>query len=276
MVAYRSTNRRRSILILLILTAITLITLDSRTSGGGTARRLARDAVSPLQGGIGSVTSPVSDWFSGITSAGSLKSENRRLRKQLDDAQGQLDSAQTAGQENERLKKLLDLPSVAQIPSVAARVVGGPVGNFEWTVQLDRGANSGLEVGMPVVAGEGLVGRVVAISSERSTVLLLTDPASGVGVRLDRTGLTGIAEGRTGRSDLKLAFVNATADVQNGDLVVTSGLQNGRYPAGIPVGKIDKLNKRAGALDLDAQIAPAVDFAHLEFVKVLKYKAPSQ
>lgn len=276
MVAYRQTNRRRTILILLVVTAITLITLDQRTSGGGFVRTVAHDALSPLQSGVGAVVSPVSDWFSGVFDAGSLKSENRSLRRKLEDAQGKIDRASTAEQENERLKKLLELQSVTQIPSTAARVVGGAVGNFEWTVQIDRGSNSGIAVGMPVVSGEGLVGRIVETSADRSIVLLLTDPKSGVGVRSDRTGVTGIAEGRTGRSELKLGFVDAKADVKEGDLFVTSGLQNGRYPAGIPVGKIASVGKRDGVLDLDAQIAPAVDFTNLEFVKVLKYKAPGQ
>ena len=120
MVAYRPTTRRRSILILLIVTAITLITLDSRTSLGTQVRDVAREGVSPLQGGVSAVVSPIGDWVSGFFGAGSLKSENRRLRKQLQDAQGKIDQASTAEQENERLKLLLDLQSVSQIPAVDA------------------------------------------------------------------------------------------------------------------------------------------------------------
>lgn len=276
MVAYRQTNRRRTLLILLVVSAITLMTLDARTSGGGTIRGLARDAVSPLQAGVSAVTSPIGDWFSGFFNAGSLRSENRKLRRELESARGEIERAEVAERENERLKGLLEIQAVTQIPSVAATVVGGPVGSFDWSVQIDRGSDDGIEVGMPVVAGEGLVGRIIATASNRSTVLLVTDPTSGVGVRVQRSGVTGIAEGRTGRDTLKLAFVEATADVQNGDLIVTSGLQNGRYPAGITVGRIENFTKRPGALDLDAQIRPAVDLSTLDFVKVLKYKAPAQ
>lgn len=274
MVAYRQSNRRRSILIVLILTAVTFMTLDQRAGGGGATsllRRGAQDVVSPLQSGVHGVVSPVTDWFSGVIHAGSLRNENRTLRKQLEEAKGQADRGEVSEFENTRLKQLLDLPSVTQYPTVAARVVGGPAGSFEWTLQIDHGEDAGVAVGMPVVSGEGLVGRVVNVSANRSTVLLLTDPTSGVGVRTVRGNVTGIAEGQTGRSHLALAFVAADADVKPDDLVVTSGLQNGRYPAGIPVGRIASAQKRASELDLDAQIAPTVDFGKLEFVKVVKY-----
>jgi rod shape-determining protein MreC len=121
-----------------------------------------------------------------------------------------------------------------------------------------------------------LVGRVIATAVTRSTVLLLNDPTSGVGVRVQRSGVTGIAEGQTGRDTLALAFVDANADVNNGDLVITSGLQNGRFPAGIPVGTVADLTRRPGDLDLDARIAPSVNLRTLDFVKVLKYEAPPQ
>ncbi|MFZ4515071.1 MAG: rod shape-determining protein MreC [Acidimicrobiia bacterium] len=274
MVAYRQSTRRRSILIVLVLTAVTFMTLDTRAGDGGATsvvRTGARDIVSPLQSGVHAVIAPVTDWMSGIVHAGSLRSENRKLRKQLEDVQGQATRGEVAEFENSRLKELLDLPSVTQFPTVAAHVVGGAVGSFEWTIQIDRGEDSGIQVGMPVVSGQGLVGRVVSTSGDRSTVLLITDPTSGVGARIVRPNVTGIAEGRTGRSTLAMTFVAGDADVKPGDVVTTSGMQNGRFPAGIPIGRIASAEKRTSGLDLDIEIEPMANLGKLEFVKVVKY-----
>jgi rod shape-determining protein MreC len=129
---------------------------------------------------------------------------------------------------------------------------------------------------MPVVAGEGLVGRVVATTSTRATVVLLRDPTSGVGVRAERSGVTGIAEGLTAHRDLQMTFVDSNADLKTGDLVVTSGLQNGRFPAGIPVGQIVSATREPSSLSLEVRIKPSVDFDRIEFVKVLRYQGAAK
>lgn len=270
MVAYQRTNRR-PILVLLVVTAVALITLDVRGSGPiSTVRGGAHDVVDPIAGALDAVFSPVGDWIDGVTSAASLKDENARLRRRLDAARGEQAAARAAVEENKDLKKLLDLPFAEDTNAVAAPVVEGAPGNFELTVQIGKGASDGVGADMPVVTGAGLVGRVVEVSRDRATVLLTQDPQSGVGVKMERSGTFGVAKGRGDSSTLRVDFVDPAADVTVGEVVSTAGVQNSPFPAGIPLGTVSKVTRTPGDLQQDVLVKPLVDFSHLDYVKVLR------
>ena len=270
MVAYQRTNRR-PILVLIVITAVALITLDVRGSGPISAvRGSAHDVVDPIAGVVDTVVSPVGDWIDGVTSAASLKDENGRLRRRLDAARGQQAAARAAVQENRDLKKLLDLPFAANTEAIAAPVVEGAPGNFELTVQIGKGARDGVPVDAPVVTGAGLVGRVIEVSRDRATVLLMKDPQSGVGVKTERTGTTGVAKGRGDSSTLRVDFIDPNADVTRGEVVSTAGVENSPFPGGIPVGTVSKVTRTPGDLQQDVLVKPLVDFSRLDYVKVLR------
>lgn len=276
MVVYRRSSRGRSVVVLLVLTAITLITLDQRGTGAiDTVRSWARDIKAPIEDAANHVTSPVSDWFDGIARAGSLKHENATLHTQLAQARGDEARNRNAARENKHLTQLLHLSFAADVPSIAARVVDGAPSNTENTIVIDGGTKRGVAVGMPVVSGDGLVGRVTEVSKARATVLLLTDREFGVGALLQDSGEIGVANGVAGRSTLSLDFIDATAKVHKGELVVTSGREGGRFPAGIPIAKVSSVTKHAGDLQQSLALTPLVDFDRLEFVKVLRWKATS-
>ncbi len=270
MVAYQRTNRR-PILVLIVVTAVALITLDVRGSGPVSAvRGGAHDVVDPIAGVIDAVVSPVGNWIDGVTSAASLKDENARLRHRLDAVRGQQAAARAAVEENRELKKLLDLPFADGTNAVAAPVVDGAPGNFERTVRIGKGASDGVGVDMPVVTGAGLVGRIIAVSRDRATVLLVKDAQSGVGVKTERSGTGGVAKGRGDSSTLRVDFVDPNADVTAGEVVSTAGLQNSPFPAGIPVGTVSRVSRGQGDLQQDVLVKPLVDFSHLDYVKVLR------
>ncbi len=235
MAVYRRTSRRRSVLILLVLTAMTLITVDARGNNGGvtrTVRDSAQDAMAPVQEGVDDILSPVADWFDGVTQSADLKQENRVLRKQLADARGQAAQSSAMRRENEELKRINDLQSTSDIPGVTAQVIAGTPGNFESTITIDKGSDSGITTDMPVVTGDGLVGRVVQASGKRATVLLLTDPDSSVSVRLEKSGGTGLANGRAGSDLLRVDFVEPALQGEAGRDRVDC--REHRVPAGHP------------------------------------------
>lgn len=274
MAVYRRTHRRRSVLVLLVLTSITLITLDTRDNGSGitgTVRDQARDLMAPVQSAVDDVLSPVADWFDGVTRAGDLKHENVRLRRQLARARGDAATAKGALSENRQLRSLAKLPFILGLRGFDGQVVAGSPGNFESTIGVDKGRDAGVARGMPVVAGDGLVGRVTDASGRRATVLLLTDPKSGVSVRLEHSGAVGVANGRSGSDLLRLDFVAPEVEVKRGELVFTSGLENGVYPANIPVGKVVSVKKAPGALEQTIMVKPLVDVGRLSFVRVLEW-----
>jgi rod shape-determining protein MreC len=267
------------VLVLLVLTAVTLITLDQRGSGGGvigSARDSARDAIAPVQSAVDDAFRPIRDWWDSVSDGASLKSENARLRKQLADARSDARSAEPALRENEELKQLTQLPFTGGIPVVATQIVSASPGNFQSSVELNKGTDDGIAVGQPVLAGKGLVGRITSASKLRSTVLLLTDPASEVGVRLPPpTNATGVAKGRAGSDLLTLDFVSPDVEVTRGEVVSTAGLQNAVFPAGLPVARVVSVEKSAGDLDQKIMLRPLVNVGRLEFLDVLMWPAAS-
>lgn len=274
----RRSARPRFTLLLLVLTAITLLTLDERSGGiglVGVIRDGARDAFAPVQDAADAAFRPVGDFFQGAVHYGDVEKENARLREQLAERDGVVLRAEDAARERRALLDQQDLEFAGDIPTVAARVVVGPASNFDLTIQIDRGRNAGVAPGMPVAAGAGLVGRVVDVSRTRATILLITDPKSSVGVRLAGSGDVGVATGRGSRSTLRLDYVDPASKVDKGEAVVTSGLQQSAFPPGIPIGKVVAATTGAGALQQDVTVEPAVDLRRLTFVKVLQWGPPA-
>ena len=274
MAVYRRSRRHRFLLLLLVLASITAITLDYRGKGAGaleSVRQGARDVIAPLQSAAARALAPVGDFFGGITRYGSLQKENARLRRQLEDARGEMLAAEGAERERRALLELQRLDFAQTIPAVVSRVISNTPSNFQSTVVIDRGSEQRVAVGMPVVTGAGLVGRVLEVSRTRATVQLLTDRSSNVGVRLTGSGEFGVATGTGTSEPLRVEFVSATAKVAEGEAVVTSGLQQSAFPAEIPVGKVRSAHVGPGEVEQEITIDPAVDFRRLEFVRVLMW-----
>lgn len=274
MAVYRRTSRPRFTLLLLVLTAVTLLTLDERSNGLGvidSARDGARDLVAPVKDAADAVFEPVTEFFQGAVHYGDVEAENARLRARLAEQEALALRAADAEREREALLDLADLDFVGDIPTVAARVVRSPASGFDLTVGIDRGRDAGVARGMPVVSGGGLVGRVVDVSRRTSIVQLVTDASSSVGVRLATSGDVGVAVGRGSGSTLRMDLVDPATKVERGEAVVTSGLENSVFPPGIPVGKVVAATAASGALQQDVTVAPIADLRRLVFVKVLQW-----
>ncbi len=277
-------NRRRAILILLILSSITIITLDTRGGDNGvgaTVRNTARDVFAPVQDGVDQIISPIENWWDGVTRAGSIKDENRKLRRQLQSEKGRVATAQAAINEIRALKKLADLPFAADIPGIDAQIVLGSPGNFEATVGLNKGTDDGLAVDQPVVSGRGLLGRVARASGQRSTVLLLTDRESGVNLRVARTGVLGVLNGRPGSQVQQLDLDASVTDIEHqhqirrADLLVTAGSQDGPFPPDIPVARVVSVTRAPGDLLYHVTIRLLADPSTTEYVRVLQWPTPA-
>ncbi|MBK5287461.1 MAG: rod shape-determining protein MreC [Acidimicrobiia bacterium] len=259
---------------MLILTSITLITLDTRggNSGiGGRIRNTARDAFAPIQDGIDSALHPIENWWDGVTRSGDIKDENQRLRRELQQARGAATAGRNARRQIEELSKLASLPFAPTMPGVDAQIILGSPGNFESTVGLNKGSGQGLAPDMPVVSGEGLLGRLARVSRRRSTVLLLTDKDSAVGVRDVRTGDRGVLNGNPDSALQRLDSIDVKALVKAGDELVTVGSAEGPYPPDIPVGRIVAVEHPPGALAARITVRLYADANHTEYVRVLQY-----
>lgn len=263
-------GRARSRLLLLVLSAVTLLTLDFRSFGPlATAQRGLRAALAPLRDGTERVLQPVTDGARGLFDYGDLERENEKLREE----NAQLRGAQIQGEvDKETLKRLLaqsDIPYVGDYPRVVARVVAGSVGNFdEFSVEIDKGTDAGLEKDMPVVTSAGLVGRIVEVDKTRSRVQLITSPQFAVGVRVGQE--ISLAKGTGSGNPLRAqGSIPIDAPVNVGDVVLTNGQDRSNFPPDIPVGRVRTVDRSSGTVVLD--IDPVANVGSVDFVAVVKF-----
>jgi rod shape-determining protein MreC len=273
MAVYRRESRRRPILVMVVITSLALISLDTGGNGVITSvRHSARDLIAPVQGVVDDAFHPVENVFDGVSKYDGVRAENARLQARINELEADLTTQRAVGQQIKELEQLLDLPNIEDVTGVVAQVIGGPPGNFERTITLNKGTSQGLIVGMPVVVGSGLVGRVTDASNTRATVTLIDSENQGVGVRTERVREQAVTEGQQGNKLLRLSFLgNPRADIQVGELVFTAGTDGGAYPADLPVGRVAKIDRNRGELDPDIFVEPVVDLDNLVYVKALRW-----
>ncbi len=190
-----------------------------------------------------------------------LESEVARLQTQVIDLQQQVT-------ETNILSALVDFARAnPEYSYKAATVIGRDPSPFLRYVIINVGSNEGVLPGMPVVTDKGLVGRVVAVISEAARVQLVTDAASSVDVRLQASNTEAMLVGSI-TGELSLTMISQDANVQVGDVVLTSGL-GGTYPANLLVGQVVSVRKLQSELFQEAAIQPNVDFSLLQFVLVI-------
>lgn len=173
---------------------------------------------------------------------------------------------------DQRLQKLLQFEKTINWPVSAAQVIGrDPTGWFE-SVIIDKGAEAGMKVNMPVVNADGVVGRLVSVSKNYAKVLLIIDQNSAVDCFIQRSRDEGILKGLSFKV-CKLDYFLKTSHAVVGDMVVTSGM--GRvFPKGIPVGQVIEVENKPGELFKDVKVRPLVDFSKLEEVLVILKEDP--
>jgi cell shape-determining protein MreC len=182
---FQRLGQRRTTLVLLVLVSITLITFDLRGSGiiDG-ARSTADDLFSPVQSAADVVFRPVENTWHGIFDYEDVKRERDQLQDQIDAQEGVAIADQAQVKEYEDLRNLLHLPTPSNIPQVIGQVVSEPGSNFDRTVDVNQGSSRGLRVGMPVINGAGLVGRIMKVYGDRATVRLITDPNFAMAIKV--------------------------------------------------------------------------------------------
>lgn len=193
--------------------------------------------------------------------------ENDALKKEIRGLKSDKAILSDMESENKRLKKLLGLKASHEFPSVAAQVIGEDASGWYRTLLINRGSEDGVHPYMPVTVAEGVVGRVDGCSSDMARVLLLTDPNHSVDCRVARTCDRGVLTGSLERGCV-LRFINLRSGIQPGDEVITSGL-DGIFPRGLPVGKVETIQKGYQGLYWKARVKPAVDFSEIEEVLVV-------
>ena len=278
-VAQRS-GRARYRLLLLILTAATLLTLDFRGLGPlAWAQSRVRDVLEPAVSATETVLGPVSEVWTVMFSYNDLRAENERLSEELarvNSADLRLEARDDAF---DRLREATDIRYVTDVERLTATVLRYAVGNFDAdVVSIDVGRRDGVKPGMAVVTAAGLAGRVETADLASSTVTALGNPALVVGVRLLDTGDVGLGQAMPGdptkllvNTELRSAATGNLAELPEvGTAVVTAA--GSRYPSDIPVGRVAAVELGESGLVGVVTVDLAVDVGDLGFVTVLLHE----
>lgn len=259
-------------LIVAIVVAIALLVSDRRetfkTEAYGVTREVTDMVATPVSGAVaapgrwsGLAMENVQAYFFAV-------SENRRLKKELKEALQWRDVAIALKDTNQRYEALMGLKTNPPIVMVDARSVTDSRGPFANTRLVNAGKERGVKPGNPVMSENGLVGRIIGVTTNASRVLLLTDIASRTPVMIDRTNARAILTGDGGPNP-KLEYLRGRNPVKSGDRILTSG-DGGVLPRGLPVGTAVK------GLDGRWRVILASDTAPIDFVRILLFEDFSQ
>lgn len=257
--AREGTLRRR--LIFFVCLSCAMIWLDHRGPHLERLRAALMTLTYPVQRLVQLPTDAIAFVANTFTTHRALRVENARLSGEVRDLKLGMQRFGALQRENERLRRLL-----GSATEVTERVRGAELISVETTasrrfVVIDKGARHGAFIGQPVLDADGVLGQVVHLGPFSATVMLITDAQHAVPVRIDRTGLRAVARGRHDESMLDLAFVPNTADIEVGDVVITSGL-GGRFPEGYVVGRVATVDADPGQPFARVEVRPGARLAN--------------
>jgi rod shape-determining protein MreC len=226
-----------------------------------------------VQRGTSAMVSGVRRVWNGYVGLRHVRAENEQLRRQLAEAQIELQEQRALADRSRGLERLLELRDRANLSTVAAEVIAAaPTPDFR-TLTIDKGTRHGLRADMAVIAPAGVVGRIVVPSGGAAKVQLLIDRNAAAGALIERSRAQGVVIG-AGDDRLRMEYVAEIADIVVGDVVVTSGIDQ-IYPKGFIIGHVEALEKTSGGYK-QIQVRPAVDFSSLEDVLIVLTPAPAR
>ena len=234
---------------LFIFTLLSLVLLgtDARLKYLDSVRQVASVIIYPLQRIAGAPFSIVQKTSEFFTTQGSLQGENARLAQEALAQAAQIQQLASIQSENEQLRKLLGTRERLRSRTSYAEVLYAARDPFSRKIVIDQGSQQEVQAGQPVIDGAGVVGQVTRVYPWLAEVTLVTDKGHLVPVLNTRNGLRGVLGGTGNDGALELKFVPLNADYENGDMLVTSGI-DGIYPAGLPVGQIANIERNAAFL----------------------------
>jgi rod shape-determining protein MreC len=241
-----------------------LLTLQMRGYMGGAADVLAV-VTTPVQTVFARVNRAAFGLWATYVDWKTVRIENVKLRQEAQRLRVEALQVSEVQEENRRLRQLLGLKTALPIATVSGEIIAREWGGWVRSLTVNRGRDDNVARLTAVIVPEGLIGRVVDVRPRSSVIQVLIDPASTVGAHMVRTRTQGIVEGDA-RGSLRFKYLSREgADLQVGDVVVTSGA-GGLFPRGIPIGRIRAIDNRGSALFSFAQLAPVVDFGKLDHV----------
>lgn len=231
-------------LVFFVVLSLLLMFVDARYRYLESARSTLSMLVSPVQRLAtmpGKLLHQAGEFF--VTQRG-LVDENNKLRQQHGNDAALLSQLQSLQQENRQLRNLLELPQRSEFSAQPVEILYAERDIFKRKLLVNKGADARVKIGQVVMDDTGIVGQVTRVYPWISEITLITEKDHAVPVQIVRNGLRTIVFGAGDTSQLSLRYMPISSDIQNGDVLVTSGI-DGVYPPGIPVAKVVKIERDA-------------------------------
>lgn len=211
------------------------------------------------------VMSQVGKYFS---SKDLLMEENQALRKRVADLSIEIVRSQDLKRENERLRGLLNFQNKFDFETVSAEIIARNPNDWLGSIVINKGSNDGVRINSAVCSANGLIGKIVDVNRDTSSVMLMTHPGFKAGGMIKDTRVNAIVVGG-GKDALEMMYIPLEADVYKGSIVVTSGYSR-IFPKGIKIGTIASVEKSKTGLYKHAVIKPSASSVGLEEVLCVK------
>ncbi len=260
--------------IALVLLIVLLVSTSKPGGGLNVLRDVLAVPLAPLRQAYAWVTGEVGGFFADIGSMRDAQAENVRLRERIRELEAKHLEMAELKRQNDEFRSLLDFKEqYADYGFIGGTIIGKDPGNWFDVFTINRGVKDGLGKGegYPVIAADGLVGRVSNVNLLSSEVISIIDMDSTVSVRVARPRDLLVVRGDiTLKQDglCRVDYIPPNADLVPGDVLETSGM-GAVYPKGIRVGTVGRIIRNQGQYDAYAILQPAVDFKRLEEVEVL-------
>lgn len=252
--------------------SLALLVLDARFRYTESLRSVLALAVYPLQS-LAAMPTALAERASGyFASQSQLREENAELRAKLLGASQAAQRYDAAQAETGQLRRLIGAAERLPLKAMPAEILYNGRDPYSRKVVIDKGSQSGVRAGSPVVDENGVVGQVTRAHALSSEVTLLTDKEQAIPVQVIRNGLRAVAFGAGASGMLELRFMAANAEIQNGDKLVTSGI-DGTYPAGLPVATVARIERDAAYAFARIVCQPAAGVESGAYVLVLDSEA---
>lgn len=276
----KTIRRRRLALLAVVVGSLLLLTVsfgdDGSDGGVGTMQRGVSTVLTPIQEGASRALKPVRDGVGWVGDTLDAKGENEKLKAELGEARRTKATINDVLRDNKQLSGLIDMNDRLQIQEmglVAGRVIGRSPTVLNQEIKINQGSGKGIELGQPVINGQGLVGTVNAVGPNFATVRLVTDADFGAGAKVSESGVTGTVVPASGSPrELLMQYTEAGDRVDKGQMVVTSGTSDPEFaspfPPGVPIGKVTEIED-PGSDDQLVRVKPYVDVRDIDFVEVI-------
>lgn len=276
------TNKKMIVLLISVILFVSLISISLRSGDNTPFLQQASNDITAVLGRV--FTRPanaVTRVFESVSDLQNTYEENQRLKIEIDKIYERQAEINVLRDENQRLGEELDLQSsLTDYRTISGTVISRNPDNWVDQIVVDRGSQDGVEVGMPVMSSNGLIGRISEVNPTSSKVVLLTNidqTANQVSseIIMEEEIVYGLISGYDSSNDrLVMSQITSTIEIEEGELITTSGL-GGVIPRGLVIGEVDEVTMDAHGLAQQVYVSPAADFENIRYVTIINRLAES-